>query len=465
MSSAPSSRRKFIRNIGGTAALLVGNALLTKAASLQQREMLEPPKRVLPNDKIRIACIGMGIMGFGDTRTALKVPGVELAAVCDLYKGRLERAKEVFGKDIFTTGHYRDILDRKDIDAVIIAVSDNWHDKISIDAMEQGKAVYCEKPMVHQLEEGQRVIAAQQKTKMVFQVGSQRTSSILYSRAKKLYEDGEIGALNMVEASIDRHDALGAWKYSIPPDASPLTVDFDTFLGNAPKLPFDPVRFFRWRNYREYGTGIPGDLFVHLITGLHFITGSMGPTRVFASGGLRYWKDGRNVPDVMVAIFDYPDTPEHPAFQFTLKVNFVDGGVNPEDSSTRLTGSDGTISIGWNEVTLKKNKLPKAPGYGGWDSFETFPEAMQKEFAKQYAVKYGPREKATSPADVVFSAPEGYDDRLDHFTNFFESVRNGKTVVEDAVFSLRAAAPALASNLSYFGNKVIHWDPVSMKLV
>ncbi len=465
MSSAPSSRRKFIRNLGGTAALLAGNTLITHAASLQQREMLYPRKRVLPNDKIRIACIGMGIMGFGDTRTALKVPGVELAAVCDLYKGRLERAKEVFGKDIFTTGDYRDILERKDIDAVIIAVSDNWHDKISIDAMERGKAVYCEKPMVQQLEEGHKVIAAQQKTKMVFQVGSQRTSSILYAHAKKLYGDGEIGVLNMVEASIDRHDALGAWQYSIPPDASPQTVDFDTFLRDAPKLAFDPLRFFRWRNYREYGTGIPGDLFVHLITGLHFITGSMGPTRIFASGGLRYWKDGRNVPDIMVAVFDYPDTPEHPAFQFTLKVNFVDGGVNPEDSSTRLTGSDGTISIGWNEVTLKKNKLPKAPGYGGWDSFETFPEAMQKEFVKQYEAKYGPRKKVTGPADKVFSAPEGYDDRLDHFTNFFESVQNGKTVVEDAVFGLRAAAPALASNLSYFGNKVIHWDPVNMRVV
>ncbi len=445
--------------------MLAGGALLNEAVAGPEKKILGREKRVSPNDKIRIATIGMGIMGFGDTQTALKVPGVELAGVCDLYKGRLTRAREVFGKNIFTTGHYMEVLDRKDIDAVIIAVSDNWHDRISIDALEKGKAAYCEKPMVHQISEGYGVIAAQQKTRRVYQVGSQRASSLLYEHARKLYRSGEIGTLNMVEASIDRHSALGAWQYSIPPDASPETVDFKTFLRNAPKVPFDPIRFFRWRNYREYGTGIPGDLFVHLITGLHFITGSKGPTRIFASGGLRYWKDGRNVPDILLAIFDYPETPEHPAFQFTLKVNFVDGGVSPEDSSTKLIGSDGTISIGWSTVTLKRNKLPAAPGYGGWDSFNTFPLEMQKAFVKQYDAKYGaPKNTPASTPDIVFSAPQGYDDRLDHFTNFFDSMRTGKAVVEDAIFGLRAAAPALASNLSYFEQRVIHWDPVEMKV-
>ena len=125
-----------------------------------------------------------------------------------------------------------------------------------------------EKPMVQQIEEGHKVIATQQRTKKVLQVGSQRVSSIALAEARKRYLAGDIGQLNLVEAKIDRHSALGAWQYSIPPDASPKTIDFDTFLKDTPKVPFDPVRFFRWRNYKDYGTGVPGDLFVHLITTL-----------------------------------------------------------------------------------------------------------------------------------------------------------------------------------------------------
>src|SRR5260370_17387240 len=116
----------------------------------------------------------------------------------------------------------------------------------------------------------------------------------------------------MVEGWLDRNTAIGAWQYSIPPDASPANIDWDRFLGNAPKVPFEPVRLFRWRNYRDYGTGVAGDLFVHLLSGLHYATRSLGPTRVMATGGLRYWKDGRDRPDVVLAGLDYPKTDTPP---------------------------------------------------------------------------------------------------------------------------------------------------------
>ncbi|MEI3797899.1 MULTISPECIES: Gfo/Idh/MocA family protein [unclassified Chitinophaga] len=457
------SRRKFIKHIGSTAALLGIGQLAALAKEKEHVEILQPEKRIAPNDKIRIACVGMGIMGFGDVETAIKVPGVEFVGAADLYTGHLTKVKDVFGPQVYTTRDYRELLKRKDIDAIIVATPDHWHDTIAIAAMEAGKAVYCEKPMVQQIEEGHKVIAAQQRTKAVFQVGSQRVSSVALAEARKRYQAGEIGQLNVVEARMDRHSALGAWQYSIPPDASPATVDFDTFLKDTAKMPFDPVRFFRWRNYRAYGTGIPGDLFVHLISGLHFITGSLGPTSIYASGNLVQWKDGRDVPDVVVAIFDYPETKEHPAFQMTLRVNFADGSGGGE--YTRFIGTDGVLELGWNDFKIKKHKLPEAPGYGGWDTYNTFTKQQQAQYVQEYNAKYPTDKRNTVETSSAFASPKGYDDRLDHFTNFFESMRSGKSVVEDAVFGLRAAGPALVTNESYFSKKLINWDPVNMKIV
>ncbi|RPD42698.1 Gfo/Idh/MocA family protein [Chitinophaga barathri] len=455
------SRRKFIKQLGSTAALLGAGSLSGLAAD--PAIILQPEKRISPNDKIRIAGIGMGIMGFGDVNTALKVPGVELVAVADLYDGHLEKAKSVYGNHLFTTRDYREILERKDIDAVVIATPDHWHDTQSIAAMEKGKAVYCEKPMVQQISEGHQVIATQQRTKAVFQVGSQRVSSIALAEARKRYLAGDIGRLNLVEAKIDRHSALGAWQYSIPTDASPKTVDWDTFLKDTAKMPFDPVRFFRWRNYQAYGTGVPGDLFVHLITGLHFMIGSKGPSRIYSTGNLVQWNDGRDVPDVMVAIFEYPETKEHPSFQMQLRVNFADGGGGSE--YTRLIGTDGVMELGWNDFKIKRHKLPKAPGYGGWDTFNTFTKAQQEAYIKDYNAKYSEADRAQiKTEESAYKSPAGYDDRLDHFTNFFEAIRNGKPVVEDATFGLRAAGPALAANESYFQKKLIDWDPENMKI-
>ena len=456
------SRRKFLRNLGGTAAMLGAGSLA--ALGKEHVHILQPNKTPASTDKIRFGCIGMGIMGFGDVETALKVPGVEFVAAADLYDGHLAKVKEVYGNQIFTTRDYRELLNRKDIDAVIVATPDHWHDTISIEAMEKGKAVYCEKPMVQQVAEGHQVIATQQRTKAIFQVGSQRVSSIMLAEARKRYQAGEIGQLNIVEARMDRHDALGAWQYSIPPDASPKSIDFDRFLKDTAKVPFDATRFFRWRNYRAYGTGIPGDLFVHLISGLHFITGSMGPERVYASGNLVQWKDGRDVPDVVVAIFDYPQTKEHPAFQMTLRVNFADGGGGGE--FTRLIGTEGVMELGWEDFKIKKHKLSAAPGYGGWDTYNTFTKATQEEYVKQYNAKYTPEQrKPAQVSESAFASPKGYDARYDHFVNFFEAMRSGKPVVEDASFGLRAAGPALLTNESYFRKKAIDWDPVKMKIV
>ncbi|MEO6912305.1 MAG: Gfo/Idh/MocA family oxidoreductase, partial [Edaphobacter sp.] len=322
--------------------------------------------------------------------------------------------------------------------------------------MNAGKDVYCEKPMIHLYSDGPEIIAAANSTKRIIQIGSQRVSSIVYAKAKDLLASGAIGQLNMVTARWDRNSSIGAWNYSIPLDASTETCDWPRFLGTAPKIPFNAEHFFQWRKWKAYGSGVAGDLFVHLFSGTHFITGSHGPTRAMATGGLRFWKDGRDAPDVLLALFDYAE-----GFNLSLRVNFVDGGE--ESEGLLFTGSEGTIEIAGNSVILSRSPREKDPGY----TVSTFTDAMQKRYIEQYREKY-PFEHPTGapPAEYEkYVAPRGYNDSYDHFRNFFNSVRTRKPVVEDAEFGFRAAGAALLSNVSMAKGNVVHWNPNTMKMV
>lgn len=426
------------------------------------------PRATTPaNDKIQIALIGCGGMGQGDAQSSTATGMTKLVAACDCYDGRLAHMKEVYGADIFTTKNYQEILSRKDIDAVMIGTPDHWHQPITVAALKAGKDVYCEKPMVHSIDEGHAVIDAQHQSGRILQIGSQRVSSIIYAKARDLYREGAIGELNMVEAWWDRNSAVGAWEYTVPLDANTETCDWTQFQGDAAKKEWDPHRFFRWRCYRDYGTGVAGDLFVHLFSGLHFITGAIGPTRAFATGGLRFWNDGREVPDVMLGLFDYPKTTEHPAFNLVLRVNFVSGGE--ENEGFRFIGSKGIMTVG-HTVTLNSTTENPDPGL----SIDTFSAAIQKECRADYVAKYphtllNPANRLSAASMLparheVFSPPSHYSDHLDHHRNFALAVRSRKPVIEDGVFGFRAAAPALLSNMSYFEKKEIYWNPGEMKL-
>jgi predicted dehydrogenase len=200
---------------------------------------------------------------------------------------------------------------------------------------------------------------------------------------------------------------------------------------------------------------VAGDLFVHLFSGTHFITGSHGPVRAMATGGLRYWKDGRDAADVMLGLFDYRE-----GFNLSLRVNFVNGGA--ESENLIFTGDEGTIEIGWTGLTVTRVPRESAPGY----TVSTFTEAMQKQTIAEYEKKY----PAHAGSEVLagtehYTAPKGYSDSVDHFKSFFDSVRTRRQPVEDAVFGYRAAGAALLSNLSAEKGQVVHWDPEAMKLV
>lgn len=449
------SRRKFIANIskGVVGASLIPSIITAKDRTHHFNEMMHRQQNFSPNEQVQIALIGAGGMGMADALTCLTVPGVKIVAVCDLYDGRLEEAKSRWGKDIFTTRDYRGIIERSDVDAVIVGTPDFWHKDISVAAMNKGKHVYCEKPMVHGISEGPAMVEAQNNNKVVFQVGSQGMSSLGNEKARELLKAGAIGQLNYAEGFWARMSPIGAWQYPIPEDASPTTVDWDRYLSNTTKRPFDLKRFFRWRNYRDYGTGVSGDLFVHLFSSLHFITGSFGPNKIMATGGLRYWKDGREVPDIMLGMFDYPDTEVHPPFNLSLRVNFVDGtgGTN----YLRMVGSEGSMTVEWDKVTLLKNR---------YQPDETDPLLKTKiRGDKEYVYE---RKKMLPPEELIYQAEEGYKGaHFDHHYNWIHAIRTQGKVAEDALFGYRAAAPALLCNQCYFEDKIIHWDPNALKII
>jgi predicted dehydrogenase len=454
------NRRNFLKVAGAASAASLAGAASANAITGGRIHALlaqdEPAMQVSANDHIQIALIGAGGQGMGDTRSAVQVPGVKLVAVADCYNGRLERSKEIWGDDVYTTRDYNEILTRKDIDAVIIGTPDHWHKQASVDAMKAGKDVYCEKPMIHLYSDGPEMIETARATNRIIQIGSQRVSSILYAKAKEMLASGAIGKLNMVTAYWDRNSSMGAWNYTVPPDASPETCDWPRFLGTAPKIDFSAEQFFQWRKWKAYGSGVAGDLFVHLFSGTHFVTGAHGPTQGMATGALRFWKDGRDANDVVLGLFDYRE-----GFNLSLRVNFVDGGE--ESESLVFTGSEGSMEIGWSWVSVNRVPREKEPGL----TIDTFPKAMQTQIETEYHKKYPRRHPEGQPpvGYEKYVAPPGYSDQYDHFKNFFASVRSRKPAVEDAVFGYRAAGAALLSNLSIEKGAVVKWDPEAMKLL
>jgi len=446
------NRREFMQFGAGAAALSAGRQVNWLAPGRAGAA----PRAVAPSDTVRFASIGTGVRGCEDLQTALAVPGTEMVATCDLYDGRLIAAQENAHQQLATTKDYRAILDRKDVDAVIVATPDHWHSKIVEDACAAGKDVYCEKPMTHKVPEGFAIIDAAGKHQRIVQVGSQRRSGIVFSKAREIYRSGVLGQVTLVEAFIDRNDASGAWVYPIPPDASEKTIDWDRFLGDAPPRPFDAARFFRWRCFRDYGEGLPGDLFVHLITGIFTITGiNAPPERALSTGGIFRWKDGRDQPDLIWTFYEYPDV------RVAVRCNL--NNESPSDV-TRIFGTKGTLEVKGETVTfVPQDTRPRPEGYSiyGW------PEKLRNQYLQEWHAQHpGPTPGGYAVIDgaVSFEAPPGYEDQLDHMHNFFESVRTRHPSVEDPVFGNHTAIACHMANYSYFNKTVAVWDAASRSI-
>ncbi|MGC1597632.1 MAG: Gfo/Idh/MocA family oxidoreductase [Candidatus Acidiferrales bacterium] len=438
------TRRDFIRIGAGSVAL----GAAAKATLLNPAPMWGVGRAVAPSDRVRFASIGTGTRGCELLQASLDVPGIECVAVCDLYDSRHEAARESVKKQIPVTRNYHEILDRKDVDAVIVAVPDHQHRRVVLDACAAGKDVYCEKPMSHNVEDGFAMVEAVRKNNRILQVGSQRVSSVVYAKARDLYAAGALGDVLYIEGSSDRNSASGAWVYPIPPDANEQTIDWNEFLVDAPKRPFDAARFFRWRCFSDYGEGLPGDLFVHLMSGIFFISGmNEVPQRAQSSGGLFHWKDGRDFPDLIETLYDFPNV------RVALRCNLNNAGGEP----IRLCGTEGTMEINGQTLTyVPQDVSPKPETYStkGW------PARLRNQYLAQWAADHPlppPRDYQTIEAET-FTAPAGYDDVSAHQANFFDAVRTRKPVVENEEFGNHAAIGCHLANYAYFKKTIATWD-------
>ncbi len=440
------SRRKFLQVGSGTAVatLMSGPAagLASAEPAIGARELVQRDAAAA-GDRVRFASIGVGIQGSSLLRVAVTLPQAQCVAACDLYDGRHTLAKEIAGAEIKTTRSYREILDDKDIEAVIVAVPDHSHAHVAIAALHTGKDVYCEKPMSHSIADGEAMVAAVGQTKHFVQVGSQRVSSPLFLKAKELYDAGSIGDVLQVELALGRNDPGGAWQYPPPLDLSPATLDWPAWLGNAPKKAFDPLTFARWRCWKEYGTGMAGDLMVHLLSGMQFVTGINAiPDQADSIGGIYRWKDGRNMPDVQTTTFRYGQVP--------VSVRLTLGTSTPE--MTRILGPKGMIEVTNNTVIFTPQLgVDRSPDYG----LNGFPAAMHAEYERRWHAEHDPMLLKHPLEETAMWKGASWDDLRPHLRNFFQSVRTRQPVVEDVVFGHHAAAACHMANLSYFEQKTI----------
>ena len=443
MKKSDFSRRDFL----GLGAAAAGASLAAKTIWLSPEPLLAAQRAVAPSDRVRFGMVGVGMQGSGLLGASIQLPGVECAAACDLYDGRHVLAREIAGANLPVTRRYRQLLDNKDIDCIVAAVPDHWHRQIVIDAVSAGKDIYCEKPMSHSPADGVAMVDAVRKSGRILQIGSQRVSSNVTAKAKEMIASGILGDMMLVEGFLGRNDPNGAWEYPPPPDLSPSNVDWDTWQGNVtPKRPLDPKVFARWRCWKEYGTGVAGDLLVHLISGMMVMLSiNEPPKQAFAVGGIRHWKDGRNMPDVHATSYYYGDLPVYMHLNLATSMPEV----------YRFQGSKGILEVSSDTVTFSpQTSQDSSPSYYAY----SFPKALREAYFAQWHAENDARvEKEALSQTITFRGHE-YDDITPHLANYFNAVRTRKPVVEDVVFGHNAALACHMANESYFRKNVVTWD-------
>jgi len=409
------SRRKFL---GRSAAVALAAPFYASAVGA--------------NDRIAVGMIGLGIRGslLLERLYSGSKQSATVTAICDAYTGNLSKAgARIEALDSHrpkTYADYRELLQDKSIDAVIIATPEHLHCTMLIDALAAGKHVYLEKPLAHTIEEGEKILRAAENSRQVVQVGTQNRSNSLYTKAKEMVAAGMIGEVHYTRAFWYRNslDDAPAWRYPIPADANEQNTDWVRFLGDAPKRPFSKPRFFQWRLYWDYSGGISTDLLVHQTDITQFVLGKPAPLSCMASGAILRWtEDDREVPDTLGAIFEYPD-----GFHVDYSCYF---GNDHYGYGEQFMGNEGTI------------------------------EVLNRQYLNFYPEKLGGKapERVAARKELSIALPGNDTKAVEaHIRNFFESIRGREKVIAPLDAGQRANISGHLATLSFRHHQKVFWD-------
>ncbi|MCU0358337.1 MAG: Gfo/Idh/MocA family oxidoreductase [Cyclobacteriaceae bacterium] len=510
------SRRDLLKSLAGlpiVGTVWFAGAKTTVDAKHEKKYLLEklnikaappPPTGPMDGAPIRIGIIGFGIRGEQLCRAigyatneweeamkeaAAKNPNdtrykefkeqenlnIKITAVCDVFDYNAERVLKSFSSadnQVKRFATHKELVNSGTVDAVIIATPDHWHAPMAIDALNAGVHVYIEKPMTHNISETYALRDAVLQTGKVLQVGHQHRQTQSFLTAQDIIAKQILGHVSLVTTNTNRNDDNGAWQYDIHETASPQTIDWDQFLGSAPKVPFNKEHFFRWRKWWAYGSGLSGDLLTHDYDRLNCILKMGIPRSVMASGGIYTHRDGRNVPDVLQVNMEYPDFStgsSQPAGK-EKGMTFVYSATlgNQFDRPTYLMGHDGTMELG-NTVSIYADARSTR-----------FADMIKEGRIDPYTpiYQYNPSANAT---DAVTSATAKYfankgllwtyrdgkrvDPTFLHMREWLSCIRNGGKPSCGIQEGFEEAISAHMAGLSYKIGRRIEWDPESEKII
>ncbi len=510
------SRRDLLKSLAGlpiVGTVWFAGAKTTVDAKHEKKYLLEklnikaappPPTGPMDGAPIRIGIIGFGIRGEQLCRAigyatneweeamkeaAAKNPNdtrykefkeqenlnIKITAVCDVFDYNAERVLKSFSSadnQVKRFATHKELVNSGTVDAVIIATPDHWHAPMAIDALNAGVHVYIEKPMTHNISETYALRDAVLQTGKVLQVGHQHRQTQSFLTAQDIIAKQILGHVSLITTNTNRNDDNGAWQYDIHETASPQTIDWDQFLGSAPKVPFNKEHFFRWRKWWAYGSGLSGDLLTHDYDRLNCILKMGIPRSVMASGGIYTHRDGRNVPDVLQVNMEYPDFStgsSQPAGK-EKGMTFVYSATlgNQFDRPTYLMGHDGTMELG-NTVSIYADARSTR-----------FADMIKEGRIDPYTpiYQYNPSANAT---DAVTSATAKYfankgllwtyrdgkrvDPTFLHMREWLSCIRNGGKPSCGIQEGFEEAISAHMAGLSYKIGRRIEWDPESEKII
>ncbi len=510
------SRRDLLKGMAGVpvvGAIWWAGAGVTDRAKKQKSLILDelgieaappPPSGSMAGDPIKIGIIGFGIRGPQLCRaigfatkdwlkemkaSAEKNPNdkrleefleqedlnVKLTAVCDIFDNHAELALDSFNTETNSIKRYKtheELLEKSDVDAVIIATPDHWHAPIAMDALLAGKHVYVEKPMTHNIAETYKLKEIAENSKGVFAVGHQHRQTQSFLTAQDVIKKNTLGHVSLIVANTNRNDDNGAWQYDIHEAASPQTIDWERFIGNAPMIPFNKEHFFRWRKWWAYGSGLSGDLMTHEFDRVNCILRMGIPDSVTASGGIYTHIDGRNVPDVMQLNMEYKDfmtgISQEPGKEkgFTFIYSATLG--NQFDRPMVFMGHDASMELG-NRLTiypdarstryedlLKAGKIdPNTPMYQ-YDPAAEGVDAVTSATAKYFADK-----------GLLWTYRDGkrVDSTFLHLREWLSCIRNGGKPSCGIQEGFEEAISAHMGGLSYKLGRRIDWDRGKQEIV